>query len=88
MAAGAQIAVDDSAAVALAASAEMDGSFAVISNAGANSVFLGGEDVTDSNGYELAADTSLPNVLPLDHAETLFAICAAGETATVHVLVA
>lgn len=87
MALGAQVAVTASPAVAIANSAEIAGGFAMITNAGANEVYLGGADVTKTTGYRLAAGASLPNVIPLDGDESIYAICDTAETTTVHVLV-
>lgn len=59
-----------------------------IRNAGANEVYLGPADVTAASGFELAAATSLPAPIDLGPDDDLYAICAAAETTTLHVLTA
>lgn len=80
----AQIKVEDSAAVALAA-ADVDGQRVVIRNMGEDPVFVGGSSVTASTGFQLAK-TDAPIELELDAGEVLGARCAEGKKATVHVL--
>lgn len=68
---------------------ELDGvevSQLLVTNKGANPVFLGGSDVTAATGYSLAAGASLPAMLPLKSADSLWAICAGGQTSSVAVL--
>lgn len=56
-----------------------------IQNKGTNSVFLGSSDaVTDSTGFELANGDSV--TLRMRSYEAIYGVCAAAETATLHVL--
>lgn len=80
MLSSAQIAVDDSPAVLLAAP---NGVMRVrIFNAGANEVYLGPAGVTSATGAQLAANAT--ETFEVD--DDLYGICAAGESCTLHVL--
>lgn len=57
-----------------------------IDNRGTNEVYLGGSNVTSATGYQLDAADAPLGPIPLSRAVELYAICAAAETATVHVL--
>lgn len=58
---------------------------AVIKNKGASSVYLGASGVTDSTGFELANGETV-TVSEMGYDEVLYARCASGQTATLHVL--
>lgn len=71
----AQVAVGDS--VVTVATGPFRG---MVSNAGSNSVFLGrGEDVTTSNGYELAAGKAIPLDIPAGGSRMTAIAAASGE---------
>lgn len=55
----------------------------VVKNRGANSVFLGGDNVTTSDGFELVAGDAVG--IQLSAGEGLYGVVAAG-TETVHAL--
>lgn len=57
----------------------------VRTDAGDDAVYLGAADVTAAAGFPVLA-TDPPLVLRLGEQQALYAICAAAETATVHVL--
>lgn len=63
--------------------ADIDGASYAVSNRDADSVFLGGDDVTDTTGYELGAGESLG--VRLDQGDVLYGVTASG-TARVDVL--
>lgn len=56
----------------------------LVLNAGAQSCYLGDVTVTDTTGYKLAAGASV--LLNMRGEERAYAICAAGESTTLHVL--
>ena len=62
----------------------VEGLRAYVVNLGPNTVYLGDENVTDSNGYPLALDDKVE--LTLDEDEEVYAVCAAAESADVRVL--
>ena len=83
----AQIAVD--ATRDLLARADADGAQVWVRNDGAQSVFLGDDTVTDSGatgGWEVPANTTLPNPIQMYGGEELYGVCAAGQSTTVHIL--
>jgi hypothetical protein len=82
-----QVAVDDSPAVKIVGddTGTLATGVALIRNAGTDEVYLGGSNVTSATGFQLAAATTLPPI-PLSSGAEIYAICATGETATVHVL--
>lgn len=57
----------------------------VVHNRGAVSVFLGDNGVTDA-GYEVAAGEAFG--MHYGHSDHVYAVCAAGQTTTVHVAAA
>jgi len=83
MATSAAVAVDDDPVVALAAGNGIRRDVAVY-NGGPNTVYIGGAAVTSAAGYPIASGADL--VYPLGEAETLYGVCATGETAALRVL--
>jgi hypothetical protein len=59
--------------------------FVVIRNQGTNTVYLGPSNVTAATGLPLAANATL-GPIEIKNNESLFAICAATESATVKTL--
>lgn len=55
-------------------------------NVGANTVYIGGPDVTDADGVPVDAGEWLPGVGDINQGDKLYAICAAGLTSEVRVL--
>jgi hypothetical protein len=51
----------------------------------ANSIYVGGSDVTEANGVPVYAGEWLPG-LGITHTEEVWAVCATGETAEVRVM--
>lgn len=49
-----------------------------------SSVFLGGADVTSTDGFEIAPGDSL--TIDVDPGDSLYGVCAATQSATIHVL--
>lgn len=56
----------------------------LVLNAGAQSCYIGDVTVTDTTGFKLAAGGAV--TLNLQGEERAYAICAAGESTTLHVL--
>lgn len=72
-------------ATAIATGKASRGNSVIIRNPSGNgTIDLGGSDVTDGTGFELAAGESITVPLALD--ETVYGIAAAAQTETVHVL--
>lgn len=78
----ARVSVDDSPRVAVATGDEPQPQ--TIKNKGTNSVYLGDVTVLSSTGFELASGEAV--VISLEGADTLYGICASGESCTLHKL--
>jgi hypothetical protein len=55
-------------------------------NVGANTIYVGGGDVTTANGVPVAAGEWLPGVGDINQGDKLYAVCAAGLTSEVRML--
>lgn len=84
------VSVDDSGP-ALLVGRDPDRAMVEFHNQGTNTVYLGGDDVTDTDGIPLVADesrvVSSPSQYDLSPKMDWYAICAGTETATVRILV-
>jgi hypothetical protein len=78
----ARVTVDQT--VDLVASARDASSHLITNRNATNSVYLGGSNVTDTTGYELKAGES--REVYLSGEDQLYAICAAGLSAVLHIL--
>lgn len=82
------VSVDDSAAVLLFAPTGSKGDEspgAIHNETGGDTLYVGGSDVTSSDGIPIAAGTTM-NVTELLPGEDIYGICASAETATARVM--
>lgn len=63
-----------------------DGGCIYLRNSGAQVVYIGASNVTDTTGFPIPATTTLAFDLDLAQSEALYAVCAAGESSTLKVL--
>jgi hypothetical protein len=56
----------------------------LITNRGANTIYLGGRDVTPSNGYQL--DQGDTFTAAIDHRDGIYGICDNAKASTCHII--